>query len=141
MTIKPSIYLLALTSLLHTSVVFSEENIFSCTTENHKKVRLYKEEGKIIYSFGKKGKTPEIKLYRKKDDLVINLENTAGRYISSTIVVRNKKYEYQLTTSIDRIADTQEPQTSITVMNDQKYLTSLKCIKGSEVGALINIDN
>lgn len=141
MTIKSSIYLLALTSLLHTSVVCSEENIFSCTTENHKKVRLYKEEGKIIYSFGKDEKKPEIILVRKKEDLGVNLENPSGRYLSSTIEIYNKKYTYQIITSVDRIADTQEPKTSLIVMNDKKYLASLNCIKGSEVGSLININN
>lgn len=115
--------------------------IFKCDVKNHKQISLYTKYGDVIYSFGRIGGEPELKLFRKKQQFETNFENLSGKYATNSIIIRNGNYSYRLTTSIDRIADIQEPSTSLTVMKNDKDLTTLQCIKGSEVGALIAIDD
>jgi len=115
--------------------------IFKCDVKNHKQIILHTKSGDVIYSFGRTGGKPELELSRKKQQIETNFENLSGRYATNSIIIRNGNYSYRLTTSIDRIADIQEPSTSLTVMKNDKDLTTLQCIKGSEVGALIAIDD
>ncbi|CAM3861539.1 hypothetical protein ACLLS5_002436 [Salmonella enterica] len=115
--------------------------IFKCDVKNHKQISLHTKSGDVIYSFGRIGEKPEFELSRKKQQIETNFENLSGRYATNSIIIRNGNYSYRLTTSIDRIADIQEPSTSLTVMKNDKDLTTLQCIKGSEVGALIAIDD
>lgn len=115
--------------------------IFKCDIKNNKQVRLYKNLTYITYSFGKINTNPDIELKRKKEQLDIKTDNPSGRYLTNSIGINNGIYSYRLTTSVDRIADEQVPITSLTVMKYGKDLTSLGCIKGSEVGALIAIDD
>lgn len=110
--------------------------IFKCDIKNHKQIVLYKNSDNIIYSFGKSGEKPEIELSRKKQQIVTNFEASSGRYATNSIIINNGNYGYRLTTSIDRIADIQEPTTSLTVMRNDKDLTNFQCIKGSEAGRL-----
>ncbi|MDF7681759.1 hypothetical protein PT300_14675 [Enterobacteriaceae bacterium ESL0689] len=132
------IYLILLVSCFHAS---ANDLIFRCDVKNHKQINLYKNSDDIIYSFGKAGKKPELKLSRKKQQIITNFEALSGRYATNSIIIKNGNYGYRLTTSIDRIADIQEPSTSLTVMKNDKDLTTLQCIKGSELGALIAIDD
>ena len=115
--------------------------IFKCDIKNHKQINLHAKSGDVIYSFGKFGEKPELELSRKKKQIETNFGNLSGRYATNSIIIRNGNYSYRLTTSVDRIADIQEPSTSLTVMKNDKDLTTLQCIKGSEVGALIAIDD
>lgn len=115
--------------------------IFKCDVKNHKQINLHAKSDDIIYSFGRIGEKAEIELPRKKQQVETNFGNLSGRYATNSIIIRNGNYSYRLTTSIDRIANIQEPSTSLTVMKNDKDLTTLQCIKGSEVGALIAIDD
>lgn len=121
--------------------VHANDLIFKCKFENSKQVSLYKNENDITYSFGKIGSKPDLKLKRKKDQLSLDLGNLSGRYITNSIKIKNGIYSYQLTTSVDRIADEQIPSTSLTVMKNDKSLTTIQCIKDSEEGSLISIDD
>lgn len=115
--------------------------VFKCETKNHKQIILQKNIDGVTYSFGKIGEKPELELTRKRKQLETNFENLSGRYLTNTIIITNGAYSYWLTTSVDRIADIQEPSTSLTVTKGEQHLASLKCRKGSEVGALIAIDD
>lgn len=115
--------------------------IFKCETKGHKQINLYKISDSIVYTFGKSGSKPEIKLIRKKENLAMNFENLSGRYATNTIEIKNGNYSYRLTTSVDRIASEQEPTTSLTVIKNGNDLTSIQCLKGSEIGALISIED
>ncbi|MDR0164404.1 hypothetical protein P7L84_12570 [Enterobacter ludwigii] len=115
--------------------------IFKCDVKNHKQINLHTKSDDIIYSFGRSGEKPELELRRKKQQIVTDFGNSSGRYSTNSIIIKNGSYSYRLTTSIDRIADIQEPSTSLTVMKNDEDLTTLQCIKGSEVGALIAIDD
>jgi hypothetical protein len=115
--------------------------IFKCDVKNNKQINLYKKSDDVIYSFGRLGEKPELELARKKKQIETNFENSSGRYATNSIIIKNANFGYRLTTSIDRIADVQEPSTSLTVMKNDKDLTTLQCIKGSEVGSLIAIDD
>ncbi|EJI6848072.1 hypothetical protein NFU85_000435 [Salmonella enterica] len=119
----------------------AKDLIFKCDVKNHKQISLHTKSGDVIYSFGRVGEKPEFELSRKKQQIETNFENLSGRYATNSIIIRNGNYSYRLTTSIDRIADIQESSTSLTVMKNDKDLTTLQCIKGSEVGALIAIDD
>lgn len=131
-------FLVLLGLSLHAS---ASDLIFKCDVENYKQISLHKKDGNVIYAYGKAGKKPELELSRKKRQLVTNFEALSGRYATNSIIIKNGNYGYRLTTAIDRIADVQEPSTSLTVMKNDKDLTTFRCIKGSEVGALIAIDN
>jgi hypothetical protein len=115
--------------------------IFKCKFKNDRQVSLYKDADNITYSFGKIESKPDLKLKTKKDQLNINLENLSGRYATNSIEIKNGTYSYKLITSVDRIADEQEPSTSLTAIKDNKNLTTFQCIKGSEEGSLISIDD
>jgi len=82
-----------------------------------------------------------MQLQKKRDEIDTNLENLSGRYATNSIKIKNGNYSYKLTTSVDRIAVQQDPLTTLTVAKSNNDLTTLQCIKGSEEGALISIDN
>lgn len=128
---------------LITSCFYASANdlIFKCEFKNHKQIYMHKSDDNVIYSFGKKEDKPEIELIRKRQQLETNFENLSGRYATNTIIIKNGNYSYRLTTSVDRISDFQEPSTSLTVMKGEKDLTALQCIKGSEIGSLIAVDD
>lgn len=132
------IYLALLASCFHAS---ANDLIFKCDVKNHKQINLYKKSDDVIYSFGKAGEKPELELSRKKQQIVTNFEASSGRYATNSIIIINGNYGYRLTTSVDRIAEVQDPSTSLTVMKNDKDLTTFQCIKGSEAGALIAIDD
>lgn len=115
--------------------------IFKCTFKNSKKVSLYETNGNIIYSFGKSNSTPELQLNINRKEIESNFGDLSGRYATNSIKIKNGSYSYKLTTSIDRIADEQEPLTSLTVAKNNNDLTTFQCIKGSEEGSLISIDD
>lgn len=114
--------------------------IFTCSIANNKQILLYKDDNKIIYSFGKTKQKPEIILTREKNELNIKLGDFSGRYASNSIEIKNGSYVYKLATSVDRIAEEQKPHTSLSVLQGNKELTSLPCIEGSEDGSLLNIE-
>jgi len=115
--------------------------IFKCKFNNNKQVSLFKEGNDVIYSFEKPDSNPDLKITRKRSQIDTNFGNLSGRYATNTIEIKNGAYSYRLTTSIDRIAKEQEPMTSLTVIKDKNYITSLQCLKGSEKGELISIDD
>lgn len=115
--------------------------IFKCTTKNNKEIKLYKNGNTIQYSFGKIGAKPELELNKRKEELDVNLENLSGRYATNSIEIKNGIYSYRLTTSVDRIANEQDPITSLTVIKNGEGLTSLQCLKGSEIGTIISIND
>ncbi len=138
-----SILFTAPTFFLVTTLTFNvhaNDLIFKCRFESSKQVSLYKNDNYITYSFGKVGSKPDLELKRKKDQLSLDLEKLSGRYATNSIKIKNGIYSYQLSTSVDRIADEQIPSTSLTVMKNDKNLTTFRCIKDSEEGSLISID-
>ena len=114
---------------------------FKCDFKNNKEVVLSRDGNDIYYIFGKKNSSPDIILKEKKERLDINFEDLSGRYLTNSLTIHNYSYSYRLITSVDRIADIQEPETSLTVLKNGEELTSLRCLKGSEVGALISIND
>lgn len=102
---------------------------------------LYKDSNEIEYLFGKIGSAPDIELRREISQLDVDMANLSGRYLTNSIIIKNKAYGYRLTTSVDKIADEQVPKSTLTIMKNGKDLTSFQCIKGSEVGALIAIQD
>lgn len=141
MRIRKQLIFIHLTLTALTFNVYASDVIFKCTFENNKQVSLYKKTGNIIYSFGKIGEKPDLELNRKREQIETSLGNLSGRYATNSIVVKNGIYGYKLTTSVDRIAEKQEPSTSLTVMKNDNDLTTLQCIKDSETGSLISIDD
>lgn len=131
-------------SLAFTVLAFNShanDLIFKCTFKNSKQVSLYKTDRNITYSFGKLNSTPELQLNKKREEIESNFENLSGRYATNSIKIKNGSYSYKLTTSVDRVADEQEPLTSLTVAKNNNDLTTFQCIKGSEEGSLISIDD
>ncbi|HAV1827359.1 TPA: hypothetical protein JG914_000092 [Enterobacter hormaechei subsp. steigerwaltii] len=121
--------------------VHASDLIFKCNFKNHKQVSLYKNSNGIIYSFGKIDAKPDLELNQKKSQVDANLGNLSGRFATNSIEIKNGNYGYKLTTSVDRIAEEQVPSTSLTVIKDSNDLTTLQCIKGSEVGTLLSIND
>lgn len=120
---------------------FADNLIFKCKFKNNKQVMLYKDSNEIEYLFGKIGSAPDIELRREISQLDVDMANLSGRYLTNSIIIKNKAYGYRLTTSVDKIADEQVPKSTLTIMKNGKDLTSFQCIKGSEVGALIAIQD
>lgn len=141
MRLKKTTTVILITLMTLSFNTLANDLIFKCDIKNNKHVSLYKDLNYITYYFGKNNSPPDIELKRKKEQLNINIGNPSGRYLTNSIGINNGVYSYRLTTSVDRIADEQIPKTSLTVMKDGKDLTSLDCVKGSEVGALIAIDD
>ncbi|MFW0697063.1 hypothetical protein [Pantoea sp. R13S299] len=121
--------------------VSANEPIFKCKLNKNKQLILYKNTNSITYSFGKIGFKPELELSRKKEQIDIDLENLSGRYATNSIEFTNGKFSYKITTGVDRIANEQKPSTSLTVIENNIELTTLQCIKGSEEGSLLNIND
>lgn len=141
MRIRKQLIFIKFTLTALTFNVYASDVIFKCAFKNNKQVSLYKKTENIIYSFGKIGEKPDLELNRKREQIETNLGNLSGRYVTNSIIIKNGTYGYKLTTSVDRIAEEQEPSTSLTVMKNDNDLTTLQCMKGSEVGSLISIDN
>ncbi|ELM0670170.1 hypothetical protein Q3U31_004653, partial [Salmonella enterica subsp. enterica serovar Montevideo] len=100
-----------------------------------------KKNGDVTYSFGKVGEKPDLEINQKKEQIERSLGNFSGRYATNSITIKNGSYGYKLTTSVDRIAEEQEPSTSLTVTKNDNDITTLQCMKGSEEGSLISIDD
>jgi hypothetical protein len=141
MWLRKDLSLFAIVLIMLSFYTNANSLIFKCSTSNNKQITLSRDGTNFIYSFGKTGHSSEIELVRKRNQLIIDFDNVSGRYATNSIEIENDNYSYQLTTSVDRIADEQEPTTSLAVMKNRKYLTTFQCLKGSELGSLINIDN
>ncbi|GEM_PF-978449 len=141
MQINRLAFFIPLASIVLIFNAHANDLIFKCKFKNSKQVSLYKKSSSIIYSFGKPNSKPELQLQKKRDEIDTNLENLSGRYATNSIKIKNGNYSYKLTTSVDRIAVQQDPLTTLTVAKSNNDLTTLQCIKGSEEGSLISIDN
>lgn len=141
MRIRKQLIYIPLSLIALTFNVHASDMIFKCMFKNHKQVSLYKKSNDITYTFGKPGEKPDLELNRKKDQIETNLGNLSGRYATNSIIIKNGVYGYKLTTSVDRIAEEQEPSTSLTVTKNDNDITTLQCMKGSEEGSLISIDD
>ncbi|KAB8312646.1 hypothetical protein EH228_06325 [Erwinia endophytica] len=141
MQIKKLKFFIPLALIALTFNAHANDLIFKCTFKNSKQVSLYKKSNNIIYSFGKTNSKPDLQLHKKIEEIETDLENLSGRYATNSIKIKNGIYSYKLTTSVDRIADQQDPLTSLTVAKNNNDLTTLQCIKGSEVGSIVSIYN
>ena len=66
--------------------------------------------------------------------------NASGSELKNSITFTNGEYTYTVISSINRIADVQEPKHGILIKKNSNYLTYISCISASVKGSLLDLE-
>lgn len=124
-------------------VANSAENhtrVFTCKTKNNKNIEVYKDKDMAIYSFGKNGYPPELKLAQPMTDVEVSIGSISGNELSNSITFSSGAYTYRVMTVINRVTATQEPKHGVLVKKKSNYLTYIGCIPNTVQGSLLDLE-
>lgn len=130
----------AFSSLLSANTMEEENPLFSCKTKSNKAFELHKQDNAILYKFGKINYPPELELKKPSDEVQIVIGNASGSELTNSISFVNGEYSYTLISSVNKIADVQEPTHGILVKKNSNYLTYISCISASVEGSLLDLE-
>ncbi|TYP64433.1 hypothetical protein [Stutzerimonas stutzeri] len=131
---------LAFSSILEANPIEELKPFFSCTIKPNKYLKINKQENTIIYAFGRHKHPPELELKKTLDEVVISTGNVSGSELTNSISFANGDYTYTVISSVNRVADIQEPKHGILVQKNSDYLTYLPCISTSVDGSLLDLE-
>lgn len=92
-----------------------------------------------IYRYGRGDRRAELELKRKLSETEISFGIVSGNEVSNSIVFNNGKYQYQIISSVDRNAETQEPKHGVLIMRNSTYLGYKACVPGTVKGSLLDL--
>lgn len=117
-----------------------DSTIFSCTTTNRKFVEVC-EAGKVIqYTFGRRGKTPELALSAPRNKASTFQWPGVGRYINYSVTIPNGNTTYQVFFSADRLTEEHEIEAGINVEVDGEHVATVDCKPSSVIHNMEGID-
>ncbi|AZZ43715.1 hypothetical protein C1896_01495 [Pseudomonadaceae bacterium SI-3] len=114
--------------------------LFSCKTKSNKFLELHKQDNTITYKFGKINSQPELELKKSLDEVEILIGNASGSELTNSISFANGEYTYTVISSVNKVADVQEPKHGILVKKNSNYLTYISCISASVEGSLLDFE-
>lgn len=131
---------LAFSSLLSANTMEEAKPLFSCKTKSNKILELHKQDNTIIYKFGKLNSPPELELKKSSDEVQIVIGSASGSELTNSISFVNGEYTYTVISSVNKVADVQEPKHGILVKKNSNYLTYISCISASVEGSLLDLE-
>jgi hypothetical protein len=131
---------LAFSSLLSANTMEETKPLFSCKTKSNKFLELHKQDNTITYKFGKINSPPELELKKSSDEVEILIGNASGSELTNSISFANGEYTYTVISSVNKVADVQEPKHGILVKKNSNYLTYISCIPASVEGSLLDFE-
>jgi len=114
--------------------------LFSCKTKSNKILELHKQDNTIIYKFWKINSPPELELKKTSDEVQIVIGSASGSELTNSISFVNGEYTYTVISSVNKVADVQEPKHGILVKKNSNYLTYIPCISASVKGSLLDFE-
>lgn len=105
----------------------SEALLFSCNTTNGKQVLLCDAGATLNYTFGKPGRTPEMKLKVRREDASTWQWQGIGRTISYSINIPNGNTVYDVFWAVDRMTDEHEEQAGVHVEVNGRPVATVRC--------------
>lgn len=131
---------LAFPSLLLANTMEEAKPLFSCKTKSKKFLELHKQDNMITYKFGEINLPPELGLKKSSDEVELLIGNASGSELTNSITFANGEYTYTVISSINKVADVQEPKHGILVKKNSSYLTYISCISASVKGSLLDLE-
>lgn len=131
---------LAFSSLLSANTMEEAKPLFSCKTKSNKILELHKQDNTIIYKFWKINSPPELELKKTSDEVQIVIGSASGSELTNSISFVNGEYTYTVISSVNKVADVQEPKHGILVKKNSNYLTYIPCISASVKGSLLDFE-
>lgn len=133
-----------LLSILATSLAlngYAEEykSVFSCETKDNKNIEVLRNADMAMYRYGRGNRPAELELKRKLSEAEISFGIISGNEISNSVVFNNGKYQYQIISSVDRNAETQEPKHGVLITRNSTYLGYKACVPGTVKGSLLDL--
>ena len=120
---------------------YAEEyrSVLSCKTKDNKIIEVLQNADIAVYRYGRGGKSAELELKRELSETEIYLGKTYGNEISNTIVFNNGKYQYQVISSVNKNAVTQEPKHGVLITRNSTYLGYKACVPSTVKGSLLDL--
>ena len=93
----------------------------------------------VIYRYGRSGHPSELELKKQVSETEISFGTIYGNEISNSIVFNNGEYQYEVISSVDRNAKTQEPKHGVLIRRKSTYLGYKACIPDTVKGSLLDL--
>lgn len=122
---------------------YAEEyrSVFSCKTKDNKNVEVLQDSDMAVYRYGRGGWPAELELKSKLSEAEISFGVASGNEIANTIVFNKGRYQYQIISSVDKNAETQEPKHGVLIMRNSTYLGYKACVPSTVKGSLLDLSD
>jgi len=129
-------------SHVHAACNSGEKTVFSCTATNNKQIEVCDAGRTISYSFGKRGKKPELALSVPRNKVTTFQWHGIGRYMNYSVSIPNGKYMYTVYTSVDKLERNEAKgfEAGVTVEKGDKLLATVICRDKSVVDNIYGIN-
>ena len=104
-----------------------DSTIFSCTTQENKKIHVCQNKGSVEYIYGIPWKAPEISIKSPQSKIEKRDWNGVGRWESYSIRALSGGATYSIFWSLDRQSKTGEIEAGVDVIIDGKTIESINC--------------
>jgi hypothetical protein len=131
---------LAFSPPLSANTMEEAKPLFNCKTKSDKLLELHKQDSTISYKFGKIDLPPELELKKPLGEVEILIGNASGSELTNSISFANGEYTYTVISSVNKVADVQEPKHGIIVKKNSNYLTYISCISASVEASLLDLE-
>ena len=120
----------------------SSETVFQCTTTNNKQIEVCDAGKTISYSFGKRGRKPELALSVPRHQATTFQWHGIGRHINYSVSIPNGAYTYTVYTSLDKLERNEDKafEAGVTVEKNQQHLATVICRDHTVVDDIQGID-
>ena len=117
------------------------KTLFFCNTQKSNKQIEVCDTGKTIsYSYGKKGKKPELALSVPRAEASTFQWHGVGRYISYAVNIPNGDYNYNVFWGVDRLTEKHEIEAGVNVDKQGKPLATIYCQEKGLINNLEGVD-
>ena len=120
----------------------SSKTVFQCTTTNNKQIEVCDAGKTISYSFGKRGKKPELALSIPRHQATTFQWHGIGRYINYSVSIPNGAYTYSVYTSIDKLEENEAKgfEAGVSVEKNEQHLATVICRDHTVIDNIQGID-
>lgn len=131
---------IALMVLLLSGHAASSELIFSCTTDNGKRLKIMKGDDQAQYLFYNKNKKLELDVKNNISSMDIRFSEPEGSVITTSVPFKNGEFIYDVFTSTDRLTDEHLSHSGVIILKGNNFLANVKCNNNSIQGNLLDIE-
>lgn len=113
----------------------SQKTYFSCKTTNNKLLKVCQSGRQFIYSYGREGKKPDLRLVRDANNTPVTTWNGVGSTMDQSIQFNNGKTSYTVFSSYERGANGSESG-GVLVEKNGRTLATVKCYPNTMIDNL-----